>query len=616
MRPEPGSWVSRPAKRSDIAVLVARRTGLGELEETLRRAGIPYRIEGGTLAYDRREVYELLRVARAVANPADELRLVTALRTSILGCSDTDLFAYRHRQPGRRGSWRMQTGSDLPDAPEPGDDGESAGVARVRRALAQIDAWSRDAHRRGPAALLAEIYDWSMGAAAAQFEGAHMVSETWRRVRYLIDEARAWFDQTGGTLIEYLAWVADKVETVERSEIAPDETDEDAIRILTIHAAKGLEFPIVVVAGLGTKDNFMSDQFRAVFDGDEVELKLGVLATAGFPVRDEIAAWAEEARLLYVAMTRHPRPPRAVLPHLEAVHAEPGRTPRRSPRPRRRRVLDRRPRARTRPRRVHDRRAARRPDTAAGHRRRAPAPTGAGSANDLDPVGARRPRPRLRRGLPRRAGGVDDEAGDDAGPDATAMPRDAIEFLPADPGLQRDPAPGLEALRSRGRYGTDAGKAVHEVMQRVDLADPHTGLQALVDAACDNVDLVDADQRERVGVLSRSIIDSALFARIRDAPVVRTRDLRRGDGGGRRRAGDDLGYADAVFLTDTGTYAVVDFKTDSSATTDDELRDRYRAQLNAYAEVIERATSTTVDECWLLVGRMAGPAAELSIARR
>ena len=166
---EPGSWISRPARRRDIAVLVARRTGLGELEETLRRAGIPYRIEGGTLAYDRREVYELLRVARAVANPADELRLVTALRTSILGCSDTDLFAYRHRQPGRRGTWGMQTGSDLPDAPEPGDDGEPAGVgASAAGAGADRHAWSHDAHRRGPAALLAEIYDWSMGAAATR----------------------------------------------------------------------------------------------------------------------------------------------------------------------------------------------------------------------------------------------------------------------------------------------------------------------------------------------------------------------------------------------------------------------------------------------------------------
>src|SRR3954452_17385635 len=108
-----------------------------------------------------------------------------------------------------------------------------------------------------------------MGAAAAAFEGTHMVSETWRRVRYLIDEARAWSDQTAGTLAEYLDWVADKVETVERSEIAPDETDEDAVRILTIHAAKGLEFPVVIVAAVGAKDSNATETFRvAPVDGE------------------------------------------------------------------------------------------------------------------------------------------------------------------------------------------------------------------------------------------------------------------------------------------------------------------------------------------------------------
>jgi ATP-dependent exoDNAse (exonuclease V) beta subunit len=75
------------------------------------------------------------------------------------------------------------------------------------------------------------------------------------------------------------------------------------------------------------------------------------------------------------------------------------------------------------------------------------------------------------------------------------------------------------------------------------------------------------------------------------------------------------GYADAVFQTEAGEYAVVDFKTDSSATTEAELRERYRAQLTAYADVIERATDTRVGELWLLVGRTNGPAQEIAIAR-
>lgn len=625
-------WGSEPVRRRDIAVLVARRTGLGELEDTLRRAGIPYRVEGGTLAYDRREVYELLRVLRAVSNPADELHLVTALRTSILGCSDADLFAYRYRQDGRRGTWRLPSARDLPAAPDPGDESDAAGVARVTRALAQIGRWAADAHRRSPAALIATVYDWSMGVAAAQFEGEHMVSETWRRVRYLIDEARAWTDETGGTLHEYLTWVADKVDAVDRSEIAPDETDEDAVRILTIHAAKGLEFPVVVIAGLGTKDNYMTDQFRVAFSGDGPEFKLGTLATPGFPGRDELAAWAEEARLLYVAMTRArdhlvvschtsdrstPNPAQRIAGHLEPLGAELWSAP---PLPDADRgglpiVAElRTPRAEVPvddeelpPRPALDRRTVWTPSALAAREHDAPfegAPAELAAIDDdtapsvppVDPTAATGPDGRPPTGGP-------------------GVPLDAVDATPRDPGLARDPASGLEALRSRGRYGTDAGKAVHEVMQRVDLADPTADLPALVDAACDNVDLVDPEQRERVAKLATSIIASELFRRMCAAPMCE-REIYVGavaevDG----VESTIWGYADAVFQTDAGEYAVVDFKTDSSATTEEELRDRYRAQLTAYADVIERATGTPVGELWLLVGRTNGPAQEIRIPR-
>lgn len=609
-QPVPGggrTWSSRPADRRDIAVLVARRTGLGELEETLRRAGIAYRIEGGTLAYDRREVYELLRVLRAIANPADELLLVTALRTSILGCSDADLFAYRHRQLGVRGTWRTRDEPELPAAPHPGDDGEEAGVRRVRRALARIHGWARDAHRRGPAVLISDVYDWSMGAAAARFEGEHMVSETWRRVRYLIDEARAWSDETSGTLQEYLAWVADKVEAVERSEIAPDETDEDAVRILTIHAAKGLEFPIVIVAGLGTKDNFMADRFRAVVSDGGVEVKLGALATPGFPGRDDISAWAEEARLVYVAMTRArdhlvvschtserstPNPAQRIAGHFDLEHAErwtAGERPPSAAAPADLDVL----RAMVAEQPVTDDELAARP---APDRRAIWTPS-ALAAREHD----------LAEGAPAEQAEAD---GDEFG-----RPRDAIDVTPRDPGLQRDPGSGLEALRSRGRYGTDVGKAVHEVMQRLDLDDPARGFDALVTAACDNVDLADGEIRERVRQLARSIVGSGLFERMRAAPVCEREIYVGAVGEVDGEPATIWGYADAVFETGDGSYAVVDFKTDSSASTDDELRERYTAQLRAYADVIEQATGRRVGECWLLVGRIDEPAKEIPIVR-
>ncbi|MEY2445658.1 MAG: ATP-dependent helicase/nuclease subunit, partial [Ilumatobacteraceae bacterium] len=63
----------RAASYRDVTILVRSRTRLGVLEHTLRQAGVPYRVEGGTLIYGSREVYELLRVLRAIDDPTNQL---------------------------------------------------------------------------------------------------------------------------------------------------------------------------------------------------------------------------------------------------------------------------------------------------------------------------------------------------------------------------------------------------------------------------------------------------------------------------------------------------------------------------------------------------------------
>ena len=114
----PGPWmvtdasrapVDRPASYRDITVLIRSRTRLGVLEHTLRQAGVPYRVEGGTLIYGSREVYELLRVLRAIDDPTNQLKVVTALRTSIFGIDDRQLMHYRLGPPDRR-QRRISTG--------------------------------------------------------------------------------------------------------------------------------------------------------------------------------------------------------------------------------------------------------------------------------------------------------------------------------------------------------------------------------------------------------------------------------------------------------------------------------------------------------------------------
>ncbi len=95
-------WVRRPLQPSDIAVLLPARTRLGDLEPALRDAGVPYRVEATSLLYRSDEVRDLLLVARAVDDPTDELVLVEALRTPVLGCGDDDLWRWK----AAGGRWR------------------------------------------------------------------------------------------------------------------------------------------------------------------------------------------------------------------------------------------------------------------------------------------------------------------------------------------------------------------------------------------------------------------------------------------------------------------------------------------------------------------------------
>src|SRR6202008_1745616 len=174
--------------------LVRNRTRLGVLEHTLRQAGVPYRVEGGTLIYGSREVYELLRVLRAIDDPTNQLKLVTALRTSIFGIDDRMLMEYR-------------LGAASSPRPFPKDFAVfSNETGLVGDALRMLGELGRRKHERTPAELMAELYDRWRGVAAALHEGAQGARETWRRVRYVIAEARAWSDATGGALTEYLAW--------------------------------------------------------------------------------------------------------------------------------------------------------------------------------------------------------------------------------------------------------------------------------------------------------------------------------------------------------------------------------------------------------------------------
>ena len=133
-----------------------------------------------------------------------------------------------------------------------------------------------------------------------------------RRTRFVVDQARAWEESAGGSLRDYLTWVARQSAPTSRVvETVLPETDEESVRIMTVHAAKGLEFPVVVVADLGRDARADDGPLQVSRDG-RVGLEVASLAGGRNPALElkrireeqESDADAEERRIFYVAMTR------------------------------------------------------------------------------------------------------------------------------------------------------------------------------------------------------------------------------------------------------------------------------------------------------------------------
>ena len=606
------SWIvrhgddERPAAYGDIAVLVRTRADLTHLEPALRRAGIPYVIEGGALLYDTREVRDLLRVLTAINDTASPIKVVTALRTSVLALSDVELVA--HRNAG--GNWSLHAPADR------------RGHPAVLQALTTLRSWADARHRTPMPELLDQIARSRAAHAASLVDGAP--TTTWRRLRLVLDEARWWYEQTGGSLGEYLSWIALRVENDDRSNVTTDETDEDSVHILTVHAAKGLEFPIVMVAGMG-RQRPGGDHVRAAFgtgaDGRRtVELKYGKLSTLGFDSSDDrVLGRLEAARLAYVACTRakdhvvvclhHGRRSSAttaaeMMPYLpetdEIVDLPPAR------------LVD--PPAVVE---LDDRVDRPPPRETTWKVRSSWSATQMRHRDDDAPVA-----------VPTAVAATGLVADDTAFLVRPALPPDLDDGTDLDDGIDRvedtdtgrgvDDGPALEpgeSVHSKpprsfaalpdqiGRYGTRVGRAVHGVVQVLPFDDPLPLVPALVVQQC-RAEEVPERFHPYVAQLVRSIVTSEAFTRM--ATVARTGTVRREMYVGAEVAGEGVyGIIDAVWMED-GRFVVVDFKTDHVLETSAVLADRYRPQLEAYASALRAATGIEVAATLLCVARADG----------
>ncbi len=292
--------VPRAPQWGDIAVLYRTTTGLETLEDALREAGVPYRVDGGTTYFARREIDDTLLCLRAVDDPSDGPAVYGALHSTLFGFTDDDLFLF----------WAAGGRFDLFGEQQP----EAwPAVAAALRNLRELHA-SR-AHLE-PHELVDDLVRRTRAAdllAATGSGGAQSIAN----LDKLVERARAFSGASGGSLAAFLAWAAEAGEAAGEQESQVDDAG-DVVHLLTIHKAKGLEYPIVVVYGGGRGgrggggggepivdrgSRHMSIRLRVALPGS-AQQTLEPGAYTRLNEREKRMGESELRRLLYVAATR------------------------------------------------------------------------------------------------------------------------------------------------------------------------------------------------------------------------------------------------------------------------------------------------------------------------
>ena len=583
----------RPARAGDITILVPTRTSLPALEDALSSAGISYRAESASLVYASRLVRDLLLTLQAIDDPTDELATVAALRSPLFACGDDDLYRFRRDLHGSFDHTRP-----LP-ADAPADDPVVAGLTYLHE-MHEARRWQAPSEVADQVVRDRRVLElgWAEGRAR----------DLWRRVRFVLDQARAWTDTTHGTLRQYLAWIRQQTAEGSRvSEAVLPETDDDAVRIMTIHAAKGLEFPITVVSGLSTRPSTQRAGAEVVWPpGQPCIIRVGsTVRTEAYeawkPI-DEQMSHDERVRLLYVACTR--AQDHLIVSLHRAVRKNPPATDAKH----------------TSAELLAATLSDRLPDLPV---LAAPAADGGSLAGGEDQIGS--PPARSHDAGPHEP--QSDEPGADTLPTfeawrrerdqalagsrrprtvaATALTEDGRPDAVADPGLHKRPRDLDLPAWQKGRYGSAIGRAVHGVLQTIDLAHD-VGAGGAVDDAV-------AAQAAAEGVIGheahvRALVDAALRSPtvVEAATAPHWREVYVGVPLGDGRTLE--GYIDLLYRRPDGL-VVVDYKTGPTSTGADlaPLVARYRLQGASYALAIADATGETVRDVVFVFLTPEGP---------
>lgn len=306
----------RPVRWSDMAVLLRSPAGRVEaFAKEFANLGIP--LEAARAGFFQSpEVSDLVSLLQLLDNPMQDVPLLAVLHSPLVGMSVAELAEVRASEPLKTrpkffydAAWRFHSRNKAPQA-----DGS---CPPVESAWLKLDTFFRQMHRWRELVRQSSVsHCLETALAETHYELMLRAGERGEQqianVRRLVDLAREYDPYQRQGLFRFLRFIRSQEEN--EVELEPAAVDRDAVRLTSIHRSKGLEFPVVALAGIGARFNE-----RDLHDGILLDEYFGICSKVNPPGSDQrypsLPHWlarrrqfrellGEELRLLYVAMTR------------------------------------------------------------------------------------------------------------------------------------------------------------------------------------------------------------------------------------------------------------------------------------------------------------------------
>ena len=275
-----GYKMSRHLANKDFAILYRTNAQSRSMEEALRKQNIPYKIYGGLSFYDRKEIKDLLAYFRVVINPEDEQALLRIINYPARGIGKTSIERMMVVANEQRTSiWKCMENNVFPQ------DFNMGTVNKFRDFMVMIKSFQSLQEKMNAFELAKHITN-TIGLIKVLKEddtpeGVSRVENVEELLNAIMEFSDRQVDETTGETARVdLVQFMEDVALLTDSEMKKDDPEEDFVSLMTVHSAKGLEFPYVYVVGM------------------EENLFPGILSLS---TREELE---EERRLFYVAITR------------------------------------------------------------------------------------------------------------------------------------------------------------------------------------------------------------------------------------------------------------------------------------------------------------------------